>query len=290
MLYSPDALTPGVEPEFGHHGGRAVTATPFYREAGAGEAVICLHSSASGSGQWRALMERLGNRYRLIAPDLLGYGRNPALPGDRSVRLADEVAALESVFDRAGRLFSLIGHSFGGAIALKAALQYRDRLRCLIIYEPTLFSLLVNHLPDHAATAEITAVAGDTIRAVEQGDLAGAAERFVDYWVGPGTWAATPESRRPAIMQGMRKVVLEWPAAFREPTTLAEFASLDFPTLYLIGSTSPASVRTVAELLAPVLPQAEVVELSGVGHMGPVTHPEVVNPIIERFLARALDA
>jgi pimeloyl-ACP methyl ester carboxylesterase len=51
-------------------------ATPFFRESGEGEAVICIHASASSSGQWRPLMERLGERYRTIAPDLVGYGRS----------------------------------------------------------------------------------------------------------------------------------------------------------------------------------------------------------------------
>ena len=291
MLYSPDALTPNVEPELGNRVGRAVTATPFYREAGVGEAVICLHSSASGAGQWRALMGRLGERCHVIAPELMGYGRNPAWPGDRPLRLADEVAALAPVFDAAGATFSLVGHSYGGAVALRAALHHRERLRYLIIYEPTLFGLLARHLPDHAATAEvITALGGDTVGAVERGDLAGAAERFVDYWAGVGAWAATPGARRPAIVAAMPKVAAEWAALLHEPATLAEFASLDIPTLYLVGAASLASTRTVATLVAPALPRAEVVELDGVGHMGPVTHPEAVNPVIERFLDRALDA
>ena len=53
-------------------------ATPFFREVGEGDAVVCIHASASSSGQWRPLMEQLSERYRLIAPDLLGYGRSPA--------------------------------------------------------------------------------------------------------------------------------------------------------------------------------------------------------------------
>ena len=69
-----------------------------------------------------------------------------------------------------------------------------------------------------------------------------------------------------------------------EPTPLAAFASLDVPVLYLTGTRSTASARGVARLLVPTLPRVEVVEFAGLGHMGPVTDPATVDPVIERFL------
>lgn len=259
-------------------------ATPFFRESGEGEAIVCIHASASSSGQWRPLMERLGKRYRLIAPDLIGYGRSPAWQGDRDLWLNDEVDSLAPVLDAAGQTFSLIGHSYGGTIALKVALRYRERLRCLIIYEPVLVSLLVTQAPDHPATAEITALRDDMIRAIKRDDLAKAAEPYVDYWLGAGTWATLPEARRMPLMQRMRKAAAEWHAASNEPTPLAEFASLDTPTLYLTGALSRAPARESAALLAPVLPRVELVEFDGMDHMGPITHPERVNSAIEQYL------
>ena len=77
---------------------------PLYREAGTGFPVICLHASASGPGQWRALMARLVGRYRVLAPNRIGYGGNPAWRGDRPPRLADEVAALAPLLDGVGHM------------------------------------------------------------------------------------------------------------------------------------------------------------------------------------------
>ena len=73
---------------------------------------------------------------------------------------------------------------------------------------------------------------------------------------------------------------------FTEPTPLAAFRCLDVPVLCMVGKRSPASARGVARLLAGVLPRVEFVEFEDLGHMGPVTHPDVVNEVIERFLAR----
>ena len=65
---------------------------------------------------------------------------------------------------------------------------------------------------------------------------------------------------------------------------LSAFGALDVPTLCLVGSDSPASSRAVARLLAKTLPRVTEVEIEGVGHMGPVTHPDRINALIEGHL------
>ena len=257
---------------------------PYFKDVGSGTPVVCIHSSASSSGQWRALMERLADRFRVLAVDLYGSGKTAAWVPDRPMYLDDELALLSPVFQAAGECFHLVGHSFGGAVALKAALAGRDRLISLVLYEPVLFSVLVADAPESPAAREILAVRDDTVRLVDEGDLVASAQRFIDYWMGEGAWAATPEARRPALAAAMRSVKPEWHAAFHEPSTLDAFAAVDVPTLFLTGTRSKASARAVARLLTAVLPRVRMEEIEGVGHMAPLTHPDRVNPLIERFL------
>jgi pimeloyl-ACP methyl ester carboxylesterase len=167
-----------------------------------------------------------------------------------------------------------------------AALANPGRLASLILFEPVLFAALIAEDPDHPGGREITAVRDHTVAAVDRGDLVAAGARFVDYWTGTGTWAGVAEPRRQAVATAMRKVKAEWHAAFTEPTPLAAFAALDVPTLFLVGSNSPASARGVTQLLARALPRVTTVEIDGVGHMGPVTHPDRVNAVIECYLSR----
>ena len=56
----------------------------------------------------------------------------------------------------------------------------------------------------------------------------------------------------------------------------------------MLGKDSPASSLAVARLLTQTLPRVEVVEFAGVGHMGPITHPAIVNPAIDDFLLQHL--
>jgi pimeloyl-ACP methyl ester carboxylesterase len=259
---------------------------PFFREAGHGPGVVCLHANASSSGQWRALMDALAPRFRVLAADSYGAGRSPAWPWKRPPGLGDEVALLEPVFARAGDPFALVAHSYGAAVALIAALAKPRRVRALALYEPTLFGLLDAESPPPNAADGIRGALARAVAALCEGDPVAAAECFIDFWSGPGAWARTPDSRKESIVASVAHIRDWGNALFAEPTPLSAFAELDVPVLYMIGRDSPASSLGVARLLTRVLPRAEVVEFEGLGHMGPVTHPGVVNQAISRFLER----
>ena len=263
---------------------------PFCRESGAGPGVVCLHSNASSSSQWRALMERLAQRHRVLAPDTHGAGKGPAWPEDRPLALADEVSLLEPIFARAGAPFSLVGHSYGGAVALVAALRQPQRLNALVLYEPTLFALVdAAFAPPNDADGIRDAVER-AAAALAVGDRDTAAEHFIDFWMGAGAWRATPTAQRGAIAAAIVHVRGWGRALFGEPTPLRAFAALTMPVLLMVGEDSPASALAVARLLTQTLPNLETVAFNGLGHMGPVTHPDVVNAAIEDFLRRHASA
>lgn len=257
---------------------------PFFREAGSGPGVVCLHSNASSSSQWRGLMELLAARFHVLAPDTYGAGKSPPWPQGRKVALRDEVALLDPVFARAGERFSLVGHSYGGGIALIAALAHRQRLRSMALYEPTLFALVERESPndvDGIRNAVAAAVA-----ALGRGDAPAAARCFIDFWMDEGAFDRMPERVQAASAEAVRNIQGWKEALFGEPTPAEAFAALDVPVLLMVGSKSPLSSRAVARRLGRLLPRAELAELEGLGHMGPITHPDVVNQRIRAFLER----
>jgi pimeloyl-ACP methyl ester carboxylesterase len=243
---------------------------PHVREAGTGPGVVCVHSNASTSSQWRALMDCLSPDFHVLAPDSFGADQGPAWPRDRIVTLSDEVALLEPVFAAAGTPFSLVGHSYGAAVALMAALARPSRVRALAIYEPTLFALLDEEHPGHEAASGIRSAVADAARANEAHDHAGAAQAFIDYWMGPGSWSRIPAARQAPVAASMVNVEGWARALFSEPTPLRAFRALEIPILYMVGGKSPASSRGVARLLTNTLPNVKVLEFADLGHMGPV--------------------
>lgn len=259
---------------------------PFFREAGAGPGVVFLHANSSASVQWRGLMETLAPRFHVLAADSYGSGKSPPWPAGHVASLRDEVALLEPVFARAGDPFVIVGHSYGAAIALIAAITQPHRVRALALYEPVLFSLIEAAQPPPNDADGIRYATLAAIEALDAGDPRRSAQHFIDYWVGPGLFGLLPEQRQAPIMQSMVNLRPWTDALTGEPTPLAAFRDLTMPVLYMTGSKSPASSLGVARLLQPVLPNVETVVLEGLGHMAPILTPAPVHQAIIRFLDR----
>ena len=94
---------------------------------------------------------------------------------------------LEPVFAKAGDPFFLVDHFYGAWVALVAAMAHPGRMRALAVYEPKLFSLLEEQAPGGEAAQGIRAAAQDAAAAIDADDDAGAARRFIDYRMAPGS-------------------------------------------------------------------------------------------------------
>ena len=259
--------------------------TLSFVHTGSGTPVLCLHSSAGTSVQWKRLGADLERSYHVLAPDLHGHGGTSPWTRSRSMRLADEVALLMPLVSALPAPIHLIGHSYGGAVALKMALTMPERIHSITLFEPVLFAFL-GRLGAHAAYAEVSQVAEACVSSVQEGRPAEAARAFVDYWNGSGSWAQLQERHRLVIERSMPSVARHWDAIFSEPMSLDECAGLRVPTLLLSGDRGPAPVRRVTALLAGVLPNVIHGVVAGAGHMAPVTHADAVNAAIAAHLAR----
>jgi pimeloyl-ACP methyl ester carboxylesterase len=250
--------------------------------------VIALHCSGAGAGQWRQLGEVLDSRYDLIAPEHYGCESVGPWSGAHAFTLADEAAVTIEIIDRADSTVHLVGHSYGGGVALRAAVERPDRIASLTLYEPSAFHLLkaIGVRGAHAL-AEIQAIASMVDEGVITGDYCAAATSFVDYWGGRGAWAALRPSVQAALTRWVAKAPLDFRALIGEATPLSAYADLRFPVLIMRGEHAPAPSRLIAETLRAVMPTAGLMVVANAGHMGPLTHAAEVNAAIARHLAES---
>ena len=256
-----------------------------YQRCGAGEPLILLHSSACSSHQWSALSTELQDEFQILAPDLHGYGANEPWQAGRRIRLADEAAIIEALAATCAAPIHLVGHSYGGAVALKAALDGRVALRSLVLVEPVAFNILWHSDPQAARYfGEIRDLSDSVWAAVSRGDRLDAITRFVDYWNGLGAWSRLTLAQQERLLATTPKIPQDFMAAITEPRTLADYGRLLLPTLLLHGSESPAPTRRIAGLLETVLPDVRTAAIPGAGHMAPLTHAGPVNAAIIEHL------
>ena len=107
-------------------------------EEGQGSAVLLIHSTVAGNKQWRKLIEYLSPHYRILAPNLFGYGSSPKWSKNRNQTLSDQVDLLRVFFDQ-NESISIVGHSFGGSVAMMAAKKYPEKIKKLVLIEPNPF-------------------------------------------------------------------------------------------------------------------------------------------------------
>ncbi|MEM7226952.1 MAG: alpha/beta hydrolase [Pseudomonadota bacterium] len=256
-----------------------------YRDEGAGEPVVLVHSSACSSSQWDKLIADLGPGYRVLAPDLHGYGQSEFWSGRGPITLADEAAVVERMIALCDQPVHLVGHSYGGAVALKVSRDAAPSIRSLTLVEPVALHLLRGSDSDGAECfSEIRAVADHVAGGVAIGDYQGAMARFVDYWNGPDAWSRLSERKQGALAKAAPKVALDFWAITSEQASLQDYGHVDVPTLLLCGEASPLPTRRITALLGGALPGARVQVVGGAGHMLPLTHPERVNPLITEHL------
>jgi pimeloyl-ACP methyl ester carboxylesterase len=248
--------------------------------------VIALHCSGAGAGQWRSLGEILAAHHELVlfAPEHYGCDSTGPWTGEHAFTLADEAARTVEIIDRSRCRVHLVGHSFGGGVALRAAIERPNRIASLTLYEPSAFYLLsAMGARGNAALAEIETIAAATAEGVVTGDYRGAAAKFVDYWGGRGTWMALRSSVQSALTRWMPKAPLDFRALIDEPARA--FADLRFPALIIRGELAPAPTRLIADTLPTLMPDARLTVIAGAGHMGPMTHAPEVNAAILRHIA-----
>lgn len=255
-----------------------------FLEAGSGPTVILIHSSVAGARQWRSLMDDLSPRYRLLAINLFGYGNTRPWPEDRVQTLEDQARLLAPLLPADGSKVSIVGHSFGGSVAMKAAARFEDRVERLILIEPNPFHLLKEHGRD-AAFDDILSLRATIKKTASDESWPHAAEIFADYWTGDGSWAAMPDDRKAKFIKALKPNYYEWDSVMNERTSLAEWKrQLPKATTVITAADTVRSIKEIASLMQDHIPGWQYQEIDRGGHMAAMTAPDLVNPVIEQAL------
>lgn len=255
--------------------------------AGAGTPVLLLHSGGMSSRQWRKLAEGLASSYQAVSPDFLGSGDNPLWPEGEPFDFHQDVDAVAEIVRRLGGAFHVVGHSYGGLVALTLARQMPESVLSLAVYDPVAFGVLYDP-PDAEGLADVTS--GDTDAVFSDPAYAGSAawlELFVDYWNGKGAWQTLHPGFRDGFLRVGYKIWAEVQSLLQDRTPASAYAVIHAPALLLHGERSPVAARHVVARLADAMPNARLQALAGAGHMGPITHLAQVNDAIARHIRSA---
>ena len=175
----------------------------------------------------------------------------------------------------------LVGHSYGGAVALRFAMDRPQQVATLTLIEPASFNLLkYGSTGDRAALDEIKCLAGAVWHLSATGRKEDAMARFVDFWNGPGAWDALGDEQQQRLSSKAFKVARDFMATIGERSALTDIAAINVPTAVVTGAESPLVTQRIARLIESAGRDVLSKTIIGAGHMLPLTHGERLAGII----------
>ena len=259
---------------------RAGYPTHWMRSGSDGKPVLMLHCTMGNAAAWRGLIEHLGSGHSFTAFDMPGHGKSaPWQDQDDFHTVGTEIA--KTFLDQP---MDLIGHSFGGTIAVRLALELPKMIRSLVLIEPVLINLAFADNPELKAAYDLDHQ--EYKLAWDRGDNETAARAFNRHWGDGRRWADIPERARQTMIDKIGMIqagehnVIGDRYGFSQPGRLS---GIDVPVLLLEGGASHASAAAINAALQTRLPQAQRAVVEGAGHMLPITHANQVAEEIDAF-------
>jgi haloalkane dehalogenase len=291
----------------GHANGRSyampvthvLDTTMHHTEVGDGAPVVLLHGNPTSSHAWRNVVPRLGHGVRALAPDLVGMGRSgkPDIP----YRFADHARYLDAWFDALGLdEVVLVGHDWGGALAIDWAARHPDRVRGLAVMETIVRPLTWDDFPNQARPRyeALRGPAGEA-KVLEENFFIEQALRATvrsglsdeDHAIYAAPYP-TPESRRPLLAWPREMPIAGEPAdlvARIEAYDAWLGASPEVPKLLLTfdGSEDTLMIgREMAGWCAEHIVGLEIVGCGPAAHIVQEDQPEAIGDAISAWLDR----
>jgi pimeloyl-ACP methyl ester carboxylesterase len=256
-----------------------------YDESGSGPAVVLLPGSCSTGAAWRPVIAAWGGQFRGVTTSLLGYGgtRERRTAGNPSI--SHNAEAMESVIRRAGGRVHLVGHSFGGLVALAIALRNRVSLASLVIIEAPAAGILMRSDEDrhYRAFRRMT----DAYFADFAGGNAEAIAAMIDFYGGAGTFASWPPRLRAYAVETTPVNILDWADGYGFAPPAAALAAIKTPLLVIRGSASPQAVQRANALLCEFTNNAVLATIDGAAHFAIATHAVEIASRIAAHVHRA---
>ena len=252
-----------------HHVASADGTTIGYYQTGYGPGIVAMHGGVRAAHHYFALAQALAGSYTIYLPDRRGRGLSG--PPGNNYSLEKELADLQAVLQATGASY-LFGHSAGGFFALEAAL--RLSIHKLVLYEPAVSihgSMALSWFPAYE-------------RAVARNDPATALVKLfkglqIGWMSSLPDWVLNPFVHLMLLGQDGKDMKTLLPTGVWEINeflmlenlglTYERYQAISARSLLLCGSRSPAYLRTAARELSKTIPQAKVVELTGLDHNAP---------------------
>ena len=254
-----------------------------YDECGAGPTVVLVPGSCSTGAAWRPVIAAWQNRFRCVTTSLPGYGRTAERRTAHDTSIARLAETVEAVIARAGGRVHLVGHSFGGLVALAVALRHRVALASLVMLEAPAMEVLREedahyHVFRRMTEAYFADFAGGNREAISA---------MIDFYGGAGTCASWPSRVRGYAVETTPVNIRDWASAYEFPLPPATLSAIEIPLLVVRGGDSSPAMQRASAVLHERTRGSALATIDRAAHFMIATHAGEVASLIARHVDRA---
>ncbi|ROO89839.1 pimeloyl-ACP methyl ester carboxylesterase [Actinocorallia herbida] len=251
----------------------------YARDVGQGTPLVLLHAFPLSSSMWLPQREALAGRFRIITPDLRGFGGSVLGAEEPSVEtMADDVAALLKSKNIPRAVIG--GLSMGGYVAMALCRRHPDRVRGLV-------------LADTKATADADAARENRLRTADriiaENSVAVLTEELLPKLIGPTTMRqrALVYGRIRGLVQSTPPKAAAWAqrAMAARPDSTETLRAVRAPALVIVGAEDGITTEADARHMADALPNGELHVIPRSGHLTSIEQPDLFNQSVADFVS-----
>jgi pimeloyl-ACP methyl ester carboxylesterase len=247
-----------------------------------GESLVLVHGSWDDHHVWDLIVPILSKSFQVLTYDRRGHSQSERASSPHTI--ADHAADLAALIEEVGfGPAHISGQSFGGAVALRFAIQRPDLLRSLHVHSPPLLRLLDDNAEERALFQGLIEHLNGVENLLAAGDMEGGAREFIG---GPDRWAAMPEEIKQIMIANAPTFLddLRDPEAFA--FSLDQLRSFPHPVLLTDSGDDMPFAQPVVRKLANVLPHTQYEHFPDADHDAQVSQPETYAQAVLSFIAR----
>ncbi|GAB3112807.1 alpha/beta hydrolase [Aestuariicella hydrocarbonica] len=246
---------------------------PYYEQQGSGSPIVFIHGSYATTSTWKKMVEALAGEHQCILIKLPGHGGAPEAEDFSAPTVDTELAIIEQVVEAlTDQPIHLVGHSYGGVVALSQALKGNLAVKQMTLFEPVAVWVL-QAAQDRDMQQRVAEFLG-LYRDEASRKVPYACSRVIDFWGGDGAFAPLPDF----IKDGMEPLLVNnlrhWDVCTGIQHSLQQVQSCEVPTRVVYGTQSNPVAHAISDHLYQQLPNCQRSIIEGASHFLVTSHAQ----------------
>lgn len=256
----------------------------YIEEKGKGAPIVFVHGSFATASTWKNMVNALAATHHCISIKLPGHGGVPEPEDFEDPTIETELNIIEQAVSGCTKEpIHLVGHSYGGVVALGLALKGSVAIDQMTLFEPVA-AWVLDVMQDAERSAIVQGFLSQYRQAVSEKQLYACAQ-VIDFWGGSGSFATLPDFIKEAMSLLEDNNIRHWDICTAIDNTLPELQALAVPTRLVCGSESNAVAHAVSDYLVSEIPVSQKHVINGASHFLVTSHVEACLSVLREPLA-----